>query len=221
MLMYQKYLIFTLKKNMLDVKRTSVPEGQNLGYRDMKQWHHETLLWNDCLYRNINRYEFIAVFDIDEIPVPRKHNNLQDLLKSVGPHFTGYTFTPVFFSPTKDSYIVDNTLSAKKTSIIPGNAKSIWSTENTLVLHDQHMRVSCLKPETCKRRQLHSYEAHLHHYRKCKGGLVKGACWENNPVEDSCFKNITTKIVNRVDDVIGKVFRNDTFDIFGILGMFE
>ena len=31
------------------------------------QTSHDRIIYTDCLYRNIHRYEYIAVFDLDEV----------------------------------------------------------------------------------------------------------------------------------------------------------
>ena len=38
---------------------------------------------NDCLYRNMYRYEYIALLDIDEVIMPIEEDNWSDLMKKV------------------------------------------------------------------------------------------------------------------------------------------
>merc|ERR1712080_724094 len=37
--------------------------------------------YNDCLYRNMYRYEYVALLDIDEVIMPIKHNNWAEMME--------------------------------------------------------------------------------------------------------------------------------------------
>ena len=69
--------------NKLDLRKTYVPDlGKN--YANIRQkkslkWNYEMVIWNDCFYRNMYVYEYIAVFDLDEIPVKRNGGSWQNL----------------------------------------------------------------------------------------------------------------------------------------------
>ena len=153
----------------------------------------------------MNKYEFIAVFDIDEIPVPRKHRKWQDLLESLESNYTQFIFQGVLFPPTKENtYIVDNTLRARKPVFMDGNVKSFYATENTMALHNQHSIASFLTPNKVKR--LSESDAHMHHYRECKPMAGRNSCWKYNPVKDNCLANISMSIMKRVDVVLMEVF---------------
>ena len=43
-------------------------------------WTQEFLEYNDCFYRNIHNYEYIAVFDIDEVIVPKTAYNWKQMI---------------------------------------------------------------------------------------------------------------------------------------------
>ena len=42
---------------------------------------NEIIPYNDCLYRNMYSYEYIALLDIDEVIVPLQHTNWGDMMK--------------------------------------------------------------------------------------------------------------------------------------------
>ena len=44
---------------------------------------NELIPYNDCLYRNMYRYEYIALLDIDEVIMPIEEDNWSDLMKKV------------------------------------------------------------------------------------------------------------------------------------------
>src|SRR5699024_5992764 len=46
-------------------------------------WPQELLELNDCLYRNLYRHDYVAIFDIDEMIMPQKANNWHELIKTV------------------------------------------------------------------------------------------------------------------------------------------
>lgn len=49
-----------------------------------KFWPAELIELNDCLYRNLYRYDIIAIFDIDEMPLPRNGlKNWHELIHKV------------------------------------------------------------------------------------------------------------------------------------------
>jgi len=49
----------------------------------MNKRQFEILLYNDCLYRNMYRFKYIAVLDTDEVIVPKKHNSWSAMMKEV------------------------------------------------------------------------------------------------------------------------------------------
>ena len=44
---------------------------------------NELIPYNDCLYRNMYRYKYIALLDIDEVILPIEEDNWSDLMKNV------------------------------------------------------------------------------------------------------------------------------------------
>ncbi len=48
-----------------------------------KFWPQELLELNDCLYRNLYNYEYLAIFDIDEIIVPQNAYNWSQLMSEI------------------------------------------------------------------------------------------------------------------------------------------
>ncbi len=48
-----------------------------------KFWPQELLELNDCLYRNLYQYEYLAVFDIDEIIVPKNAYNWSQMMSEI------------------------------------------------------------------------------------------------------------------------------------------
>ena len=64
------------RQGMLDLRKTTMPNIQKKYPENyLTKWviklHVEMTLWNDCFFRNMNLYEYIAIFDVDEIAVPK------------------------------------------------------------------------------------------------------------------------------------------------------
>lgn len=55
----------------------------NLRMRSQKEIRTEGLFaaLNDCLYRTMYRYNYLALVDLDEFIVPRVNDTLQELLR--------------------------------------------------------------------------------------------------------------------------------------------
>lgn len=57
---------------------------------------------NDCLYRSMYRYSYLALIDLDEFIIPRREETLMDLIhwlqSRINPRSTGsYSFQNAFF----------------------------------------------------------------------------------------------------------------------------
>ncbi|XP_023308046.2 uncharacterized protein LOC111689814 [Lucilia cuprina] len=76
----------------------------NLRMRSQKEIRTEGLFaaLNDCLYRTMYRYKYLALVDLDEFIVPRLNDTLQELLSSLNSRFRNrnlgaYSFQNAFF----------------------------------------------------------------------------------------------------------------------------
>ena len=82
-----------VKKDMVDITPISLPGHQPniqllqhlyLKSKVNNKRQNELIPYNDCLYRNIYRYKYIALLDIDEVIMPLgDSNNWSDLMKKV------------------------------------------------------------------------------------------------------------------------------------------
>ena len=76
-------------QGFVDLKESTLPgEQPNNKYLyqryakelDIKFWTRELLEYSDCFLRNIHKYEYIAVFDIDEVIVPTNADNWTQMI---------------------------------------------------------------------------------------------------------------------------------------------
>lgn len=63
----------------------NLPEYQHLYLKSKltAKRQNELIPYNDCLYRNLNSYQYLALLDIDEIIMPLKHHNWYHLMQEV------------------------------------------------------------------------------------------------------------------------------------------
>lgn len=82
---YQKRGIVELSPLTLPGVQPNLPEYQHLYLKSKltAKRQNELIPYNDCLYRNLNSYEYLALLDIDEIIMPLKHHDWYGLMEEV------------------------------------------------------------------------------------------------------------------------------------------
>ena len=84
-------------------------------------WNYgQSLAINDCLYRHMNEFDFLAFLDIDEVLVPRTNDKTwKDFLMSMSQtsqsdssDYCGYTFRSTFFDPEFSRTVYSNEANA-------------------------------------------------------------------------------------------------------------
>ncbi|KAH8377931.1 hypothetical protein KR093_008021 [Drosophila rubida] len=200
----------------------------NLRMRSQKEIRTEGLFaaLNDCLYRTMYRYKYLALVDLDEFIVPRYTDTLNELLSSLNQRFrnrnTGaYSFQNAFYY----LQFADDPLAS---SGLPGGNDQLGSVRASLVtqrktrrrykLHPQKQRSKYIcKPEAVVEAGNHFVwefspgmgslnvppkEAILQHYRVCEFG-------GNDCIKaPSIMDRTTTKYVNRLVQRVDAVYRH-------------
>ncbi|KAH8328982.1 hypothetical protein KR074_001125 [Drosophila pseudoananassae] len=200
----------------------------NLRMRSQKEIRTEGLFaaLNDCLYRTMYRYKYLALVDLDEFIVPRYTDTLNDLIGSLNQRFrnrnTGaYSFQNAFYY----LQFADDPLAS---SGIQGGSDQLASVRASLVtqrktrrrykLHPQKQRSKYIcKPEAVVEAGNHFVwefapgkgslnvppkEAILQHYRVCEFG--GNDCIKAPSIVD----RTTTKYVNRLVQRVDAVYRH-------------
>jgi len=82
---YQKRGMIELSPLTLPGDQPNLPEYQHLYLRSKltAKRQNELIPYNDCLYRNLHSYQYLALLDIDEIIMPLRHENWFDLMQEV------------------------------------------------------------------------------------------------------------------------------------------
>lgn len=133
---------------------------------------------NECLYRNMYRHHYTLVVDMDEIIVPKKHDNYTQLMKPL--RNTGYNNTSLLFKssafymdyPADDTKFLRSMRYRFRQPADTKRPKSILNPRRCLFAFAHH----CLQSVhgSPRRRRVSPTLAVVHHYRK--------SCYsDNNP----------------------------------------
>ena len=148
----------------------------DLPVQDKEIWYHGQLLAiNDCLYRNMHRFKYLAFNDIDEFIVPHMYSNwsamvdhlVQNSDVAVQRH-AGYSFQSAFFDPLIEStsrvlYDLESDLRTKSFSKVRTKVMVKAQQIHELGIH----HISKPVKETSRTIYVEPGVAFLHHYRKC------------------------------------------------------
>lgn len=82
---YQERGMVELSPLTLPGNQPNLPEYQHLYLKSKltNKRQNELIPYNDCLYRNLNSYQYLALLDIDEIIMPLEHHNWHGLMEEV------------------------------------------------------------------------------------------------------------------------------------------
>lgn len=148
----------------------------DLPVQDKEIWYHGQLLAiNDCLYRNMHRFRYLAFNDIDEFIVPHLYSNWSAMIEHIY-HETdvdvkrhaGYSFQSAFFDPLIEStsrvlYDLESDLRTKAFSKVRTKVMVDAARIHELGIH----HISKPVKETSRTIYIEPGLAFLHHYRKC------------------------------------------------------
>ncbi|KAI1280351.1 hypothetical protein HDE_13834 [Halotydeus destructor] len=160
---------------------------------------NELIPYNDCLYRNLYSYDYLALLDIDEIITPIQHDNWAQLMDQVQRlSLAEKNYTRASYN-VRNAYFLDDLGEgedqAKHTGhelgvprylhmlqhvyrsrnyTKPGQyVKCFHNTERVVSLHN-HFPLNCFG--TCTTYSIDTSLAHLQHYRKDCVGPLKNSC---------------------------------------------
>lgn len=169
---------------------------------------NELIPYNDCLYRNLYSYDYLALLDIDEVIMPLQHANWSELMKEVQHRsFPEKNYTRASYN-VRNVYFLDDLgqdeeqmrheaheegiprylhmlqhVYRSQNYTKPGQyVKCFHNTERVVSLHN-HFPLNCLG--TCTTYSIPVELAHLQHYRKDCVGPLKKSCKE--------FRTYTTR----------------------------
>ncbi|XP_065356787.1 uncharacterized protein LOC135951130 [Calliphora vicina] len=200
----------------------------NLRMRSQKEIRTEGLFaaLNDCLYRTMYRYKYLALVDLDEFIVPRLNDTLQELLSSLNSRFRNrnlgaYSFQNAFFYlQFADDPLLARLVEGENMDIAKLKAALVTQrkTRRRFKLHPQKQRSKYIcKPEDVIEAGNHFVweyspgkgslnvpptDAILQHYRVCEFG-------GNDCIKaPSMVDRTATKYVNRLVERVYSVYRH-------------
>lgn len=184
-----------------------------------RQVQNELITYNDCLYKNIYKYKYIALVDTDEVLMPRgdlrNWTQLMDvvLMKAEadlpGGRHKSYSFRNnyVFDEQPKDCPARDDVpsfmhmlthLHKSENYTQPGHyVKCFHDTETVHTLHN-HYPMSCLDG-WCSSFEVPVEDGHLMHYRADCAAELRGVCQEfrDNHVEELAILKWKDELIER------------------------
>ena len=202
----RKVLDYYIEKGILDVVKTSLPGHINFIHPEYLKNHLHLqridgqIQLNDCLYRNIDKYRYIATIDIDEVIIPSTFGHRwSDMITSVSnkyPNSDFYLFQNTYFFDNVNEYhpSLDNVTDIPNTnhmlqhvyrSVGYSKGKSLFKTEYVKRV-DSHRPRDCID-RPCDGSIVSSKIAHVNHYRNgCQLHVgTKEQCYEK------FYKNVT------------------------------
>lgn len=225
---YEKQGVVTVTPITLPGGQPNLPGLQHM-YLKKKTTHKrqmELIPYNDCLYRNMYRYRWLVLLDIDEVIVPLEDGDWSALMRRVLP-----LSTPAAGKPPRSSlhasnvYYLDSLahehgwereaprylhmlqhVYRTRNFTKPGQyVKAFHSTGRVLALHN-HFPLACLGG-SCSSYALETQHARLQHYRAdCVTALSK-ACAElrADPVRDPAIWRWRGPLTARADAALAEL----------------
>ena len=226
-----KVLRYYQEKGKVEITPITLPGDQpNIpGLRNMhlrsyvtRKYQNEVIPYNDCLYRNLYTYDYIALIDIDEVILPKTvstWNELMDVIGANNSQHASYHFRHVYFWQNSEA---NRSLDHRETLDIPlhmNMLKTVFRSRNytkpgeyikcfhkvdkVLTLHN-HFPRACLDGY-CSSYSVEPEMAHLQHYRDdCVGELkdICGTVYKHNPIKDTTIWNYKDDLIQRVTRVL-------------------
>ncbi|KAL1130258.1 hypothetical protein AAG570_013196 [Ranatra chinensis] len=219
------------KRGQVDVTPLTLPGGQpNIaGFQHMylvKKVNHkrqnELIPYNDCLYRNLYAYEYVALLDVDEVIMPIKLSTWSELLDVILPKAlairnesrASYNVRNVYFLDDlihshgwfKDipqyMHMLQHVYRSKNYTKPNQYVKCFHNPERALILHN-HFPLACLS-SGCTSYSIETTDAQLQHYRADCVKTLKKSCIEfreNSEIDTTIWK-FKEALISRATDTL-------------------
>lgn len=209
----------------------NVPAFQHI-YLTKKTNHkrqNELIPYNDCLYKHMYEYEYIALLDIDEVIMPVQDNTWSELMRRVLPKALSIRNETRASYNVRNVYFLDDLLHShgsfdhvprymhmlqhvyrSKNFTKPNQyVKCFHNPERVVTLHN-HFPLACLGAG-CTSYPIDTEDAQLQHYRADCVKSLKKSClqYRENSVMDTTIWRYKDKLVERVTKTL------ETLGFFG------
>ncbi len=221
-----KVLDYYTKQGKVEVTPLTLPGGQPnvAGFQHLyltKKVNHkrqnELIPYNDCLYRNMYRYEYIVLLDIDEVIMPVRATNWRSLMDTVLQKAlaekketrASYNVRNVYFlddfihshgwfdDVPPYMHMLQHVYRSKNFTKPNQYVKCFHNPERALTLHN-HFPLACLS-QGCTSYSIDTVDAQLQHYRADCVKTLKKSCddFKQNSVIDKTIWRYKEPLVNR------------------------
>ncbi|XP_011305959.1 uncharacterized protein [Fopius arisanus] len=233
-----KVLDYYQKLGRIEVTPLTLPGGQPnvpafqhmyLTKRTNHKRQNELIPYNDCLYKHMYEYDYIALLDIDEVIMPAQDTTWNQLMRRVLPKALGIRNETRASYNVRNVYFLDDLLHSHETfDHVPRYmhmlqhvyrsknytkpnqyVKCFHNPERVVTLHN-HFPLACLG-SGCTTYAIDTEDAQLQHYRADCVKSLKKTCvqYRENSVLD-------TKIWRYKDELVDRVTRTlETLGFFG------
>ncbi|XP_065365627.1 uncharacterized protein LOC135958662 [Calliphora vicina] len=170
---------------------------------------HEVIPYNDCFYRHMYRYEYVAVLDVDEIPMPLgNYRNWHDLVKFGETernqncnHFAAFCFRCIYFpryveKPRYSQEFPEYFYMLQHVHRVREHIRPEWATKcfhhtDRVIATHNHFPMH-IKWDVCPSYSFNATDAQLQHYREppLKDTL-------DDPVVDTSLWRFKDEIIER------------------------
>ncbi|XP_059469042.1 uncharacterized protein LOC132192872 [Neocloeon triangulifer] len=183
----------------------------------------EAIVYNDCFYQNMYLYNYVIIFDIDEIILPLSVDSWADLIYQKGipqaraegkREVAAFLARNVFFMDDKPEPATDIPAHMHMLSHVRRNSqhdghnmtgnisfKTFQSTERVLSAHT-HYPIECLGGVACEIFTFNLEDAHLQQY--CIGKKLKRACNTTDTflTMDTSIWRFKDRLISATEDVL-------------------
>ena len=118
-----------------------------------------TILLTDCMYRNMFRFDWMAVLDLDELIIPRNHRNYSSLLKELNQN-QNYQ-NRVGFKFLHADFILDSVLNPQLAEGVPWQMAIPRHQQRFGVMRPTFHAKSIIKPKLCTAMHYHICRGHV------------------------------------------------------------
>ncbi|XP_026470406.1 uncharacterized protein LOC113374645 [Ctenocephalides felis] len=212
-------------RDMIQVTPLTLPGGQpNIpGFQHLyltkktnNKRQNEVIPYNDCLYKNLYKYEYIALLDIDEVIMPVKDANWKDLMLRVRPKSmvgrndtrASYNVRNVYFldehlhehgwykNIPKYLHMLQHVYRAQNFTKPNQYVKCFHDPERVLTLHN-HFPFACIGG-ACSSYPIETADAQMQHYRAdCVKSLKNCAEYREHSIKDTTIWRYKDELIAR------------------------
>lgn len=210
---YERKGLVSVKQLTLPGSQPNAPFLQHL-YLTRKYLHkrqNEVIPYNDCFYRNLYAYEFIALLDIDEVIMPVLNGTWHELfreIESLVPKKTSFCASNVYFLDDANHdhgwfadipqhlHMLQHVYRARNFTKTGFYTKCFHSTNRILTLHN-HFPFQCFGK--CNHHTFSVLLAQLQHYRRDCVSALKKVCdnFRSNTIIDTTIWKFKDELIRR------------------------